>query len=30
MKDERMPPISVILFLKNLLKHIKHTAQAKK
>ena len=30
MKDERMPPTSVILFLKNLLKHSKHTVSAKK
>ena len=30
MKDERMPPTSVILFLEDLLKHIKHTLLTKK
>ena len=30
MKDERMPPLSVVLFLKNLLKNNKHTVSAKK
>ena len=30
MKDERMPPTSVILFLKNLSKHSKHKVSAKK
>ena len=30
MKDERMPPLSVLLFLKHLSKHSKHTVSAKK
>ena len=30
MKDERMPPTSVILFLNNLLKHSKHTVSSQK
>ena len=30
MKDERMPPLSMLLFLKHLLKHSKHTVSAKK
>ena len=30
MKNERMPPLSVILFLKKLLKHSKHRLLAKK
>ena len=30
LKDERMPPLSVILSMKNLLKHSKHTVLAKK
>ena len=29
-KDQRMPPLSVVLFLKNLLKHTKNTVSAKK
>ena len=29
-KDERMPPTSVILFLNNLFKHSKHTVSVKK
>ena len=30
MRDERIPPTSVILFLTNLLKHSKHTVSGKK
>ena len=30
MKDQSLPPLSVVLFLKNLLKHSKHTVSAKK
>ena len=30
MKDERTPPLSIVLFLKNLSKHSKHTVSVKK